>query len=154
MITDLIQLLIVCGIAVFLRTANSFCLSIPFAFTFYYSYGSPLFDSHTAVINHFTQGMAFIFPAFYARKPLATALCVYAAFHLFVGIDYFIYENQTLISESYFLLNNALNFLLILASLDRGYNDSKGSYRNAVFNPIGVVNLWHNQSHTKESAKP
>lgn len=148
MIIDLIQLLIVCGIASYMRTANLYCLAIPFAFTFYYSYGSPLFDSHTAVINHFIQGMAFIFPAFYARKPLATALTVYATFHLFVGIDYFLYENHTMLSMSYFLLNNALNFLLILSCLERGYNDGTGYYRNAVFNPFRVVNLWHNQSHT------
>lgn len=92
--------------------------------------------------------MAFISTAYYARKLLATALTIYATFHLFVGIDYFLYENETVISMSYFFLNNALNFLLILACLDRGYNDSTGYYRNAVFNPFSVVNLWHNQSHT------
>lgn len=153
---DIAFLLIPLVVCTIVRSPNSLCVAIPTAFTFFYAYQSTLFDSHSGVINHVIYGLAFISTAYFASKRLAFALCVYSTFQFFYALDYFIRPNDaiTLFSSVYFVVHNLLNFLLILAMFDRGYNDSKGCYRNAVFNPVRVVNLWHNQSHTKESAKP
>ena len=153
---DVAFLLIPLVVYYFVRSENSLCVAIPTAFAFFYAYQSPLFDIHSGVINHVIYGVSFISTAYFASNRLAFMLCVYSTFQFFYAFDYFIRPNEsiTLFSSIYFVVHNLLNFLLILAMLDRGYNDSTGNNRNAVINPFSLVDLWNCYTHHKKSEKP
>lgn len=137
-----------------LKSANTLCVLIPSLFAIYYFHQSNLFAFHTGSMNHSILGLAFISTAYFASYKLGLSLIAYATFQFFVSIDYFLYPiENTLISNYYFVINNALNFWLIFSVIDGGYNDSTNSYRSAVVNPTRLVDLWNFQTHTEQGKR-
>jgi hypothetical protein len=120
------------------------------AYGFCVAYQNTYFDDHSAVVNHLIYGLIFLPCLLFATMRLSWAMLLYAAFHLVVAIDYFLFpDSETLISLFYHIIQVLLVFSLIYFGTRRADNEDRSDNSFAGRHCAGLVDTWHIQTFTK-----
>lgn len=111
-------------------------------------YSLTILDWHSAVVNHIIYGLIFLPCCFLATIRLAAGLLSYAAFNLFVAVDWFLYPDasmQTVIGYSY-------DYIQITLALSLIYIGSGVRYDNRIIPDYiaRLFNLCNLQAHSKK----
>lgn len=105
-----------------MKTKDSMIVLIAFSFSVLYT-SSPLFDVHSAWLNHIVISLIFIPSIYFLSKPVCISVSIYAVYHWLISGDYIYTTSNTWLSMTFHYVSPTINFLIMASIVYAGTNN-------------------------------